>query len=245
MLSYLSNPHRFMAFSRIAQPAFYALAVVAIGYSVWQGLFVVPEDIKHSDGVRMLFVHVPSAWLAMASYMSMAVASFIWFIWRHELADIAAKTIAPYGAAYTALCLSTGSIWGRPAWGTWWEWDDSRMVSVLIMLFLYLGYMALRAALPSRQQAARAGAILAMVGVINIPLIKFSVDWFTSLHQDASIIREGGPAISGAFAIPLFAGILGHTMLFSALVLTAMRTEILSRQVTRARAVLLTPESQT
>ena len=176
----------------------------------------------------------------MGAYVSLALASFVWFIWRHELADIAAKSIAPFGATYTVLCLASGSLWGRPTWGTWWEWDDARMVSVLVLFFIYLGYMALRAALPSRQQAARAGAILAMVGLINIPLIKFSVDWYTSLHQPASIIREGGSAIADVFELPLYAGMLGHLLLFSALVLTMMRTEVLIRQTARLRAQHLT-----
>ena len=236
MLSFLANPHRFMVFSLIAQPVLYSVAAGLIAFSVWQGLYIVPPEAVQGDSARILFIHVPSAWLAMASYVGMAGASLVWFIWRHELADIAAKCIAPLGAAYTVLCLATGSLWGRPTWGTWWEWDDARMVSVLVMLFLYIGYMALRAALPNRQQAARAGAILAMVGVINIPLIKFSVDWFTSLHQDASIIRRGGSTIADVFEAPLYAGILGHTLLLSALVLTAMRTEILNRQTARARA---------
>lgn len=239
MISYLANPHRFMAFSRVAQPICYTLAALMIAYSVWQGLFVVPPEAVQGDSARILFIHVPSAWLAMSTYVGLAGASFVWFIWRHELADIAAKCIAPLGAAYTALCLATGSLWGRPTWGTWWEWDDARMVSVLVMLFLYLGYMALRAALPSRQQAARAGAILAMAGLINIPLIKFSVDWFTSLHQDPSVIRQGGSSLDAVYQTPLLIGALGHTLLFTALVLTAMRTEILQRQTARARAALL------
>ncbi len=235
MISYLANPHRFMVFSRIAQPIFYGLAALMIGFSIWQGLFIVPPEATQGDSARIMFVHVPSAWLAMASYVGMAIASFIWFIWRHELADIAAKCIAPVGAAYTALCLATGSLWGKPTWGTWWQWDDARMVSVLVLFFLFVGYLALRAAQPSRQQAARAGAILAMVGIINVPLIKFSVDWFTSIHQDASIIREGGPAMAEVYLTPLLVGGLGHTLLFGALVLTAMRTEIWTRQTVRAR----------
>jgi len=239
MISYLANPHRFMKVSRILAPAFYLLAAGMIAYSVWQGLWVVPPEAVQKDSARILFIHVPSAWLAMSSYVGMAAASFIWFVWRHELADIAAKSIAPLGAGYTILCLATGSLWGKPTWGTWWEWDDARMVSVLVMLFLYLGYMALRAALPSRQQGARAGAILAMVGVINIPLIKFSVEWFTSLHQDPSIIRPGGSAMDALYQTPLLVGALGHTLLFAALVMTAMRTEIVNRQVARARAALL------
>lgn len=239
MLSYLANPHRFLKVSAWLAPVFYALAGLMVGYSIWQGLYVVPPEAVQGDSARILFIHVPAAWLAMSSYLGLAGASFVWFIWRHELADIAAKSIAPIGAAYTALCLATGSIWGKPTWGTWWEWNDARMVSVLVMLFLYFGYMALRAALPSRQQAARAGAILAMVGVINIPLIKFSVDWFTSLHQDPSVIRAGGPAMSAEYLTPLLTGALGHTLLFAALVLTAMRTEIFNRQVARQRATLL------
>ena len=235
MISYLANPHRFMVFSRIAQPVFYTLGALMIGYSVWQGLYVVPPEATQGDSARIMFVHVPSAWIAMASYMGMATASFVWFIWRHELADIAAKCIAPFGATYTALCLATGSLWGKPTWGTWWEWGDARMVSVLVLFFLFVGYMALRAAQPNRQQAARAGAILAMVGVINVPLIKFSVDWFTSIHQDASIIRKGGSAMAEVYQTPLLLGALGHTLLFAALVFTAMRTEIWIRQTMRAR----------
>jgi len=242
MISYLANPHRFLKVSRVLAPVFYALAGLMIGYSIWQGLYVVPPEAVQKDSARILFVHVPSAWLAMASYVGLAVASFIWFIWRHELADIAAKSIAPLGACYTALCLATGSLWGKPTWGTWWQWDDARMVSVLVMLFLYLGYIALRAALPSRQQAAAGGAILAMVGIINIPLIKFSVDWFTSLHQDASILRKGGSAMAEVYQTPLFIGALGHTLLFAALVMTAMRTEIAQRKTARIRAQLLAGE---
>lgn len=239
MFSYLANPHRFLKVSAWLAPVFYTLAAVMIAYSIWQGLYVVPPEAVQGDSARILFIHVPSAWLAMSSYIGLAGASFIWFIWRHELADIAAKSIAPIGAAYTVLCLATGSIWGKPTWGTWWEWNDARMVSVLVMLFLYFGYMALRAALPSRQQAARAGAILAMVGIINIPLIKFSVEWFTSLHQDPSVIRAGGPAMSAEYLNPLLVGALGHTLLFTALVLTAMRTEIFNRQLARQRAATL------
>jgi heme exporter protein C len=167
------------------------------------------------------------------------VASFVWFIWRHELADIAAKAIAPLGAVWTALCLATGSIWGKPTWGTWWQWDDARMMSVLFLLFLFLGYMALRASMDSRQKAARAGAILAMVGAINVPLIKFSVDLFTSLHQPASVITADGPAMPPIYLIPLLVSGLGHSLLFGALVMTHMRTEIRQRRIARLTASAL------
>jgi len=228
-----------MAFSRIAIPICFGLAGLMIAYSVWQGLWVVPAERVQGDSARILFVHVPAAILTSASYTAMAVASFVWFIWRHELADIAAKSIAPIGAIYTALCLASGSIWGRPTWGTWWQWDDARMVSSLMMLFLFLGYIALRAAMDTRQKAARAGAILAMVGIINVPLIRFSVDWFTSLHQGPSLLRADGPSMAPEYLAPLLVGLAGHALLFSALVFTAMRTEIIERRTARTRASLL------
>lgn len=239
MISYLANPHRFMRVSIWLAPVLYTLAVLMIGFSVWQGLYIVPPADLHGDGARILMVHVPTAWLALSSYTVLAIASFTWYIWRHELADIAAKTIAPLGAAYTALCLATGSLWGKPAWGTWWEWGDPRMVFTLILLFQFIGYIALRAAMDTRQKAARAGAILAMAGIITVPLTKFSVDWFASLHQEASLVRADGPAMSAEYFVPLIIGIFGHMLLFGALTLTAMRTEIVARQVARQRATLL------
>ncbi len=235
-LSYFANPHRFMAFSKSVTPWFYIGAGALIAYSIWQALFVVSPEMYQGDSARIMFIHVPAAWLAMGSYAGMAVASFIWFIWRHELADTAAKALAPVGAAYTALCLATGAIWGKPTWGTWWQWDDARMVSVLVLFFLYLGYMALRAAMDTRQKAARAGAIIAMVGALNVPIIKFSVDIWASLHQGPSVIRAGGPAMPAEYLVPLLLGALGHALLLVALTFTAMRTDIMNR---RANALLL------
>ncbi|MEO0713900.1 MAG: heme ABC transporter permease CcmC [Pseudomonadota bacterium] len=230
VLSAFANPHRFMAFSRPLVPAFAAIGLLLVAYSVWQGLYVVRPELYQGDSARIMFIHVPAAWLSMAGYMGMAIASLVWFVWRHELADIAAKAIAPLGAAYTAICLATGSIWGKPTWGTWFQWDDARMVSVLVMFFLYLGYMALRAAMDTRQKAARAGAILAMVGAINVPLIKFSVDIWASLHQDASVLRLDGPAMPAEYLVPLLLGALGHSLLFGALVLVSMRAEVRARR---------------
>jgi heme exporter protein C len=236
MLSYFANPHRFMRLSARLQPWLFALAGILIAYSVWQGLWVVRPETYQGDSARIMFIHVPAAWLAMASYTAMALASFTWFIWRHELADSAARALAPIGAAYTAICLATGAIWGKPTWGTWWQWDDARMVSVLVLLFLYLGYMALRAAMDTRQKAARAGAILAMVGAINVPLIKFSVDVWASIHQGASVMRFDGPTMPAEYLTPLLLGAVGHTLLLGALSLTAMRADILRR---RGDALLL------
>lgn len=227
MWSYLANPHRFMRFSRYAIPVAGFIGAGLFGYSLWQGLFVVPL-VKDQGGdiFRAMFVHVPSAWLCMGLYMGMALSSLVWFIWRHELADIAARAIAPIGAAYTLLCLATGSIWGKPTWGTWWLWDDARMMSVLVLFFLFIGYMALRAALETRQKAARAGAILAMLGAVNVPLIKFSVDIWSSIHQDASVLRADGPAIAMVYLQPLLLGFLGQILIAASLVMLLMRAEI-------------------
>ncbi len=237
MISAFANPHRFLALSRWLAPLCGVAAALMIAYSIWQALYVAPPERLQGDSARILFIHVPAAWLSMAAYTGLAASSLVWFVWRHELADIAAKSIAPIGAAYTLICLATGSIWGRPTWGTWFEWSDARMVSVLVLLFIYVGYIALRLAMDTRQKAARAGAILAMVGFINVPLIKFSVDLFTSLHQGPSVVRADGPAMSSDYLTPLLVGALGHTLLFTALVLTAMRAEIFERRgaVLRAR----------
>ena len=240
MFSWFANPHRFLGLSQWLAPLCYSLGAVLILYGLWQGLWIVPKDeYQGGDIMRVMFIHVPAAWLSMASYVGLAIASFIWFIWRHEVADIAAKAIAPLGAVWTALCLATGSIWGKPTWGTWWQWDDARMMSVLFMFFLFLGYLALRAAMDTRQKAARAGAILAMVGLLNVPLIKFSVDLFTSLHQDASVITADGPKMAAVYLWPLLASGLGHAFLFAAMTQTLMRGEIWSRRSAHLREKLL------
>lgn len=231
MISAFANPHRFMALSRWLAPASLAIGIALIAWSVWQGLWIVPpDDYQGGDIMRAMFIHVPSAWLAMGSYMGLAVTSLVWFVWRHELADMAAKSIAPIGAGYTAMCLATGAIWGKPTWGTWWLWDDARMMSVLVMFFLFLGYMALRAAMDTRQKAARAGAILAMVGAVNVPLIKFSVDIWSSIHQDASVLRLDGPAMPAVYLTPLLIGGLGHLVFFFALTMMLMRAEVWQRR---------------
>ena len=241
MFSWFANPHRFLMLSSWLAPLFYAAAALLIAWGLWQGLWMVPkDDYQGGDIMRVMFIHVPAAWLAMASYLGMAVMSFVWFIWRHEVADIAAKAIAPLGATWTALCLATGAIWGKPTWGTWWQWDDARMMSVLFMFFLFLGYMALRAAMDTRQKAARAGAILAMVGALNVPLIKFSVDLFTSLQQDASVFTPEGPKMAAVYLWPLLISSLGHSLLFAALVMTLMRAEIWTRRAAQSRVRLMT-----
>lgn len=238
MLSYFANPARFMRLSNWLAPVFYAASAILIAYGVWQGLWAVPKDeVQGGDIMRVMFIHVPGAYISMAAYGAMAVSAFIWYVWRHELADVAAKSIAPLGAGWTIICLSTGSIWGKPTFNTWWQWGDARMMSVLFLLFLYLGYMALRAAMDTRQKAARASAILAMVGILNLPLIKFSVDIFSStLHQGASVITMEGPKMSAVYLWPLGLSALGHTFLFGAMVMTLMRAEIRTRRAGALRA---------
>ncbi|MCF6328248.1 MAG: heme ABC transporter permease CcmC [Henriciella sp.] len=231
MWSILANPHRFMGFSRYAVPVCYVIGTLLFGWAMYQALWVVPPDAyQGGDIIRAMFIHVPSAWLCMGLYLGLAVSSFVWFIWRHELADIAARAIAPVGAGYTALCLATGSIWGKPTWGTWWLWDDARMMSVLVLFFLFIGYMALRAAMETRQKAARAGAILAMVGAINVPLIKFAVDIWSSLHQGPSVIRAEGPAMAMVYLNPLLISFLGQSLIVAAMVFTLMRAEVFGQQ---------------
>lgn len=241
MWSILANPHRFMGFSKIAIPITIGLGLILSAWSFYQALWVVPPvPAQGGDIARAMFIHVPSAWLCMGLYVGLAGASFVWFIWRHELADVAARAIAPIGAGYTALCFATGAIWGEPTWGKAWRnviLYDSRLMSVLVLLFLFIGYMALRAALDTRQKAARAGAILAMVGLINVPIIKFSVDLWkeSTIHQPSSVIRFGEAAtenvgIHPVFLVPLMIGFFGQLLFVSGLIMLLMRAEIFGQQ---------------
>jgi heme exporter protein C len=207
----------------------WALAAVLFLVGIPWALVLSPPDYQQSDTVRIMYVHVPSAWLAMAAYGGMGTASFVYFIWRHNLADLAARALAPAGAVFAFLCLVTGAIWGRPMWGAWWVWD-ARLTSMLVLFLLFLGYIALRAAIEDERLAARSGAILAMAGLINLPIIKFSVDWWNTLHQPASVFRFDGPTIHASQLWPLAIMALAFTALLTALVLTSMRTLIAQRR---------------
>lgn len=233
MLRY-ANPKRFLDLSSALLPWLWIATAGLMGWGLYQAIFIVPPDYQQGDTVRIMYVHVPSAWMSMAVYGFMFVASVVGLVWKHPLADTAAKEAAPIGACFTFVCLVTGSLWGRPMWGTWWAWDP-RLTSVLVLFFLYLGYMALWAAIEDRVKAARAAAILCIVGVINIPIIRFSVDWWNSLHQGPSVVRfEDGrlsPSIDPSMLYPLLAMGLGVTLLFTALLFVRMRTEITRRRV--------------
>jgi heme exporter protein C len=226
----LASPPHFYDLSAKMIPWFAISGTIFIIYGTIGGLFLAPADYQQGDAFRIIYVHVPSAYLSMMAYMSMAVSAGIGLIWRIKLSHAVAAAAAPLGAWFTFLALVTGSIWGRPMWGTWWEWGDPRLTSELIMLFLYAGYMALRAAIDDTTKADKASAVLALVGAVNIPIIHFSVEWWSSLHQGPTLVREGGPAIQTAMLYPLLAMIAGFTLIFGALLLGRVRTEVLFRE---------------
>ncbi|WP_409418297.1 heme ABC transporter permease CcmC [Phenylobacterium sp.] len=221
-----------MAFSRWAAPMFGVIAVVLALAGLWLG-FTAPEDYQQGDTVRLMFIHVPASWMSMFVYACLAVASFLALVFRHALADAAARAAAPLGAAYTFMALLTGSLWGRPMWGTWWQWD-ARMTSVLVLFLVYLAYMALRASLDDETKAARACAILALVGAVNLPVIKFSVDWWNTLHQGASVFRAEGPAMTSDYLWPLLLMGLAYMASFGSLWLVGIRAQVWRRRAEAA-----------
>jgi heme exporter protein C len=229
--SRLAHPGSFMAWSR---PLLWPLAVLTVllfGAGLYLGFFQAPLETENvGTTLPILYIHVPNAWLSQFVYGAMFVAAFGTLVWRHPLADVAAKAAAPLGAVFTVLALYTGALWGRPTWGTFWEWDG-RMTSTLILLFIYLGIIALWRAFEDQLKAARIVAIVTLVGSINIPIIKFSVDWWNTLHQPASIITGTGPRMAGGIFLPLVLMLLAFTVLFLVLHLVSMRTEILRRRV--------------
>lgn len=227
----LANPTRFMALSGAILPSLTAVTAVIIVYGLYLSFFVAPPDYQQGETVRIMFIHVPSAWLAMMIYALIAVSSFGLLVFRHPLADVSAKAAAPLGAAFTFLALVTGSLWGKPMWGTYWVWD-ARLTSVLILFFLYLGLMALRSSLEDESLAAKLTAILALVGVAILPIIKFSVDWWNTLHQASTGL---GSTVDWSMRYPLFVMAGGFTLMFFAMHLKAMRNEILRRRVKALR----------
>jgi heme exporter protein C len=235
MINRLANPARFMRFSGRALPVLAVLTGIVFAVGSVLALVVAPPDYQQGESVRIMFVHVPAAWMALLVYLLMAVASAVALVWRHPLADIAAQAAAPIGAAFTLVCLVTGSLWGRPMWGAWWVWD-ARLTSVLVLFFLYLGYIALVNAFDDGGRGGRAGSILALVGVVNLPIIKFSVDWWNTLHQPASVLRFGGPTIDVSMLVPLLVMATGYGLLFATLLLLRMRTALNER---KARALRL------
>ncbi len=232
----LANPARFMRLSKLLQPWLAFASVVLIGGGLYFSLFASPADYQQGQTVRIMYIHVPTAWLGMVGYTTMALASAVGLIWKHPLADLVAKAAAPIGASFTFLCLATGSLWGKPMWGTWWAWD-ARLTSMLILLFLYLGYMALQSAFDDPGRGSRAAAILALAGFINVPVIKFSVDWWKTLHQPASLMKMSGPALPPSMLTPLLLMVTGFTCFFVTVLLLRVRSEIIASKI---RAIRLT-----
>jgi len=232
MINYLANPVRFLKFSKFATPIFGILALGTIIWGLYLALIKSPPAIEHGESVRMMYVHVPAAWSAMMAYTALTIASLVSFIWRHPLADSAARSFAVPGAAFTFLALVTGSLWGKPAWGTWWQWDG-RMTSVLILFFIYVGYLALWQVIPERKRAARLASILAMVGFINIPIIKFSVDWWNTLHQPATYSNIGAPGTAPEIALPLFTMMAAYSFLFGWLAMRGIEADIVKNRKAR------------
>jgi heme exporter protein C len=229
-----ASPARFMRVSGAVLPWLgIATAAVLLAGLCWS-LVLAPPDYQQGESVRIMFIHVPAAWMALSVYLFIAVASAVALVWRHPLAEIAAQAAAPIGVAFTAVCLATGSLWGRPMWGAWWVWD-ARLTSVLVLFFLYLGYIALVNAFDDHSRGARAGSLLALVGVVNLPIIKFSVDWWNTLHQPASVLRWGGPTIALSMLLPLLVMATAFMLLFGWLLLLRMRAALNDRKAMALR----------
>lgn len=224
------SPPWMYGFARRWAPWFGGLAAIGILVALYGGLVLAPADYQQKDAFRIVYVHAPSAMLSLAIYTTMAIAAAVGLIWRIKVAHAAAAACAPIGAWFTVVTLGTGMLWGKPMWGTYWVWD-ARLTSVLVLFLLYLGLMALWQAIDEPGRAGRAAAILALVGAINVPIIKFSVDWWNTLHQPASVFRAGGSTIDPSLLTPLFVMAVAFTLLFILLHLLAMRAEILRRRV--------------
>jgi heme exporter protein C len=231
LLDYM-NPTRFMALTDRVLPWLGAAAALLLGVGLFAAFFLVPPDYQQGETVRIMYIHVPAAWLGMFAYIVMTSASLGVLVWRHPLADAAQKTAAPLGAVFTFVCLVTGSLWGKPMWGTYWVWD-ARLTSYLVLFLLYLGIIAIRQTMDDTPRGARVAAIMTLVGLIDIPIIKFSVDWWNTLHQPASVFRAGGSTISGSMLWPLLVMAIGASALFLTLHFMALRNEILRRRIAR------------
>ncbi|HEU4530315.1 MAG TPA: heme ABC transporter permease [Steroidobacteraceae bacterium] len=225
----LASPPHFYRIAGKLTPWFGWTALLLIVAALYGGLVLAPPDYQQGDAFRIIYVHAPSAWMSLFIYVTMAVAAAIGLIWRMKLAHAVAASAAPVGASFTFAALVTGALWGQPMWGTWWVWD-ARLTSELILLFLYFGYMALRASIEDLQRADKASAVLAIVGVINVPIIHYSVIWWNTLHQASTVTKMGAPSISTSMLVPLLMMILGFNIYFFAVLLTRVRGEVLRRE---------------
>jgi heme exporter protein C len=235
-----ANPARFLRIADAVLPWATGATALLLSAGLYLALFASPADYQQGETVRIMYVHVPAAWMALFVYTCIAVASAASLIWRHPLADVIAKAASPIGACFTFMALATGSLWGKPMWGAWWVWD-ARLTSVLILFFLYLGHIALLSAFDEPTRGARAGAILALDGFVNVPIIKFSVDWWNTLHQPASISRLDAPAIDAAMLAPLLTMAAGYFAFFLVVLLLRVKAELVSAKVRAAQMTRLAP----
>jgi len=235
MFNFLANPVRFNRVADRIMPWAAGLTAICLGLGLWYALFASPPDYQQGETVRIMYVHVPSAWMALFVYSFVAIASAVGLISRHPLAHLSAQAAAPIGACFTFLCLATGSLWGKPMWGAWWVWD-ARLTSVLVLFFLYLGFMALHNAFDDPARGEKSAAILSLVGFVNVPIIKFSVDWWNTLHQPASVVKMSGPAIHASMLMPLLLMAVGFTLFFFCVLIVRIRALLLAR---RARALMM------
>lgn len=233
-----ANPARFQRISAIILPWLSAFAGALLVWGVFLALFASPPDYQQGESVRIMYIHVPAAWMASMIYGTMALGSASFLIWRHPLGDVLAQASAPIGAAFTLVTLITGSLWGKPMWGAWWVWD-ARLTSVLVLFFLYMGYLALAQSMDRSERSKKVLAAYVMVGVVNLPIIKFSVEWWNTLHQPASIIRAGGPTVDSAMLTPLLVMIVSFMLFYVCIVLVKMRTILLQQKIRRLRSALL------
>ena len=231
MFDYFANPTRFV---RIADALFWPLVIAASGLLIaglYYGLLASPADYQQGETVRIMYVHVPAAWLATLDYVLMGICALFYIVWRHPLADVALRAMAPVGAVFAMLTLVTGSLWGKPMWGAWWVWD-ARLTSMLILFFFYVAVIALANGFDRVERGSRPAALLALVGVLNVPIVKFSVDWWNTLHQPASLIRSGGVSVDSAMLTPLLLMLGGFHLYFAAVVILRMKTLLIERRIT-------------
>ena len=229
MFDWLANPNRFNRITEKMQPFILLIALTTLISGLYFGLFDSPKDYQQGDAVRIMYVHVPSAWLASFLYFSLAISCVFYLVWKHPLADLVSSSIAPIGALFSALTLVTGSLWGKPMWGTWWVWD-ARLTSMLVLFFFYLGYILLSNAFERKIDGSKTASVLAIVGLINLPIVKFSVDWWHTLHQPASIIKIGGPSIDEKMLLPLILMIFALSFFSLYTIILNVKTKLIEKK---------------
>ena len=229
MFDWLANPNRFNRITEKMQPYILLIAIITLILGLYFGLFDSPKDYQQGDAVRIMYVHVPSAWLASLLYFSLSISCVFYLVWKHPLADLVSSSIAPIGALFSALTLVTGSLWGKPMWGTWWVWD-ARLTSMLVLFFFYLGYILLCNAFERKIDGSKTASVLAIVGLINLPIVKFSVDWWHTLHQPASIIKIGGPSIDDKMLLPLILMIFALSFFSLYMIILNVKTKLIEKK---------------